>query len=290
MDFDGVTSGDSIVLRVKDDLSSLSLQSEDIRMYLPFVLNTEEFWNYAEKYSDGTMSKRLSPKTLLQYEFDIPDDVTEKNRLLWQAYKTKESYKAMIAATDEIVKSQFIELIQHCDSNKKTLESISTKGPQNGFYRKGAEVNGSIPIVKMSQLFGFESMDSANNCDQVSMSEDELRRFSLTENDLLFGRRSLVPEGAGKCRRVGSIQVTMVFESSILRVSIDPSVCYPRFIQSWTESPDGEQAISELRAGTSIVGITGSGLAKIQIPIPSIDKQSEFICFAEQADKSKYLG
>ena len=84
VDFDGVTSGDSIVLRVKYNLSNLGLDSVDIQKYLPFVLNTEEFWNYAEKYSDGTMSKRLSPKTLLQYEFEVPSDIREKNLLLWQ--------------------------------------------------------------------------------------------------------------------------------------------------------------------------------------------------------------
>ena len=109
VDFDGVTSGDSIVLRVKQDLSNLGISSAAVQKYLPFVLNTEEFWNYAEKYSDGTMSKRLSPKTLLQYEFEIPEDVESKNELLWAAFDAKESYRAMIRATDEMVKSQFIE-------------------------------------------------------------------------------------------------------------------------------------------------------------------------------------
>ena len=186
-------------------------------------------------------------------------------------------------------KSQFIELVQRCNPEKKTLESICTRGPQNGFYRKGAEIDGTIPIVKMSQLFGFESMSDVSHFDLVSMTEDEIRRFSLTENDLLFGRRSLVPEGAGKCRRAGKIDKTVVFESSILRVSIDPAICYPRFIQAWTESPEGEQAISELRAGTSVVGITGSGLSKVIIPVPTKSVQDVFIGVAEQADKSKYL-
>ena len=185
--------------------------------------------------------------------------------------------------------SQFIELVQRCNPEKKTLESICTRGPQNGFYRKGAEIDGTIPIVKMSQLFGFESMSDVSHFDLVSMTEDEIRRFSLTENDLLFGRRSLVPEGAGKCRRAGKIDKTVVFESSILRVSIDPAICYPRFIQAWTESPEGEQAISELRAGTSVVGITGSGLSKVIIPVPTKSVQDVFIGVAEQADKSKYL-
>ena len=58
--FDGLTSGDSIVLRAKNDR---------IARLLPFVLNTDVFWDYADQYSDGTMSKRLSPKTLMKYEF-----------------------------------------------------------------------------------------------------------------------------------------------------------------------------------------------------------------------------
>jgi len=59
VDFDGLTSGDSIVLRAKSEL---------LGKILPFVLNTDDFWDYADKYSDGTMSKRLSPKVLMQYE------------------------------------------------------------------------------------------------------------------------------------------------------------------------------------------------------------------------------
>ena len=186
--------------------------------------------------------------------------------------------------------SQFIELVKSSNPEKKTLASICTRGPQNGFYRKGAEIDGTIPIVKMSQLFGFESMGDVCHFDLVSMTEDELKRFSLTENDLLFGRRSLVPEGAGKCRRAGKVEQTVVFESSILRVSIDPDICYPRFIQAWTESPEGEQAISELRAGTSVVGITGTGLSKVIVPVPTKDIQYMFIRVAEQADKSKFAG
>ena len=288
VDFDGVTSGDSIVLRVKDNLSCLGLNSVDIQKFLPFVLNTEEFWNYAEKYSDGTMSKRLSPKTLLQYEFVVPSDVKEKNRLLWQAFETKESYRIMIKATDEMVKSQFIEILGNGNPVKKSLESICSKGPQNGFYRKDSEINGTIPIVKMKQLFAHESMEDASDFDLVSLSEDEKKRFSLTPNDLIFGRRSLVPEGAGKCRRVGNIDQLLVFESSILRVTINPEHCHPRFIQTWIESPEGESAISELRAGTSVVGITGSGLAKIMIPIPDKTSQSRILEIATQADKSKF--
>ena len=103
VDFDGLTSGDSIVLRAKE---------KTIGRLLPFVLNTDSFWEFADKYSDGTMSKRLSPKLLMQYEFDLPDEEEQEKLadMLWAANETKESYQELLRQTDELVKSQFIEM------------------------------------------------------------------------------------------------------------------------------------------------------------------------------------
>lgn len=82
--FDGITSGDTIVLRPKNTVYA---------EFLPFVLNTESFWTYAEKYSDGTMSKRLSPEILKQYVFYLPDekDWPYYSALLWQTEKALEA-------------------------------------------------------------------------------------------------------------------------------------------------------------------------------------------------------
>ena len=101
VNFEGVTSGDSIVLRVKEK------KYKDI---IPFILNTDDFWDYAEQNSDGTMSKRLAPDVLLEYECNIPENHQSIADKLWAAYKLKVSYKQMITATDEMVKSQFIEM------------------------------------------------------------------------------------------------------------------------------------------------------------------------------------
>ena len=114
VDFDGLTSGDSIVLRAKDPV---------IGRILPFVLNTDEFWDFADQYSDGTMSKRLSPKTLMKYEFELPaeEELEAFADLLWAANDTKEAYQALLRQTDELGKSQFIELFGDPVSNSKGL-------------------------------------------------------------------------------------------------------------------------------------------------------------------------
>ena len=115
VNFEGVTSGDSIVLRIKE---------EQYKEIIPFILNTEDFWDYAEQNSDGTMSKRLAPDVLLEYECNIPDNHQQVAEKLWAAYKLKEAYKKMISTTDEMVKSQFIEMFKDLPINGKIEDLV----------------------------------------------------------------------------------------------------------------------------------------------------------------------
>ena len=62
--FDGVCSGDGIVLR-----SNPKAFLPDL---LPFLLNTDAFWEYVTSQADGTMSKRITVKRLLSYTFVLP--------------------------------------------------------------------------------------------------------------------------------------------------------------------------------------------------------------------------
>ena len=102
VNFDGLTSGDSIVLHI---------ENETYRRIMPFVLNTDEFWNYANQHADGSMSKRLSPKLLMEYEFSLPENNIEKaSDILWAMERVKNAYRELIVRTDDLVISQFIEM------------------------------------------------------------------------------------------------------------------------------------------------------------------------------------
>ena len=123
VEFDGLTSGDSIVIRVKPNLSIEGVDSNAISRLLPFILNTNAFWDFANTNSDGTMSKRLSPQMLLSYEFELPPVADQKPLAdkLWAAYKLKASKLKLIDAIDEMVKSQFIEMFGAPANNERGL-------------------------------------------------------------------------------------------------------------------------------------------------------------------------
>ena len=280
--FDGICSGDITVIEAKPDRILPEL--------LPFIIQNDDLFDFAVGKSAGSLSPRVKWEHLKNYEFELPDMEKQKElaELLWAMDNTKKSYQKLIAATDELVKSQFME--QFSDVKKReTLEALSINGPQNGFYRKA---DGSVPnthIVKMKELFANECIADETSFDMVNMTPNEQKRFELTPDDLLFGRRSLVVEGAGKCRRVGDITLPLAFESSLLRITLDTERVLPRFVQAWFDTDEGRRAIISIRAVTTISGIKGSDLKRVLIPVPTLEQQECFLAFVRQSDKSKLL-
>lgn len=76
-------------------------------LLLPFIIQNDKFFDYAVSRSAGGLSPRVKWEHLKDYEFDLPP--IEEQRILadklWAAYRLKESYKKLLTATQEMVKS-----------------------------------------------------------------------------------------------------------------------------------------------------------------------------------------
>ena len=302
---DGICSGDITVIAAKG--------GKVIPELLPFFLRTDKFFDYAIQGSAGSLSPRVKWAHLANYEFNLPPLARQRElaELLWAANDLKESYKKAITATDEMLKAKFREMFGEVrnsefgiwnadggvasrgDAEERSgwpivdFQDVCIRGPQNGFYKKGIERAGNVRVLKMTQLFAHACIDDVSECDMWAVDKEDINKFKLTPNDLLFGRRSLVQEGAGKCRRVGNLSCDVIFESSMIRVTIDTDVALPRFIQLWTESVDGERTIAQMRSGTTVFGIRGRELKTMKIPLPPLPLQREFVAIAERADAAK---
>ena len=105
VDFDGICSDVSYICRTKDN--DVLLQS-----LLPFILQTPEFWQFAEENKKGGLPFFLNWKDFARFEFELQP--IERQRqiadLLWAMERVKIAYRELIARTDNLVKSQFIEM------------------------------------------------------------------------------------------------------------------------------------------------------------------------------------
>lgn len=143
---------------------------------------------------------------------------------------------------------------------------------RNGLSKKFELSDQGTRILDMKQLFGYNPVTDEVDMRQVVLTDSELKRFSLEEGDILFGRRSLVEEGAGKTT-IYKGEKSTVFESSIIRVRLDKSKCDPDFVNYYFNSPLGRGQVLSIITGAAVFGIKGSDLKNLKVKFPDLPTQ-----------------
>lgn len=105
VNFDGICSEKTFVLHTKDERILL-------QKFMPFIFQNERFWKYAIANKHGSTNFFVNWSTLADYSFELPSIEQQKaiSKLLWALNDTKKAYEDLIQKTDELVKSQFIEM------------------------------------------------------------------------------------------------------------------------------------------------------------------------------------
>ena len=130
VDFDGICSEKTFVIGTKDERVFL-------QRYLAVIVQSESFWDYCEEHKSGGVNFFVNWSTLAKYEFDLPD-LEEQKRIsdqVWAAYSLKESYRRLITATDEMVKSRFIEMFGGGNWAQKSLGEVGSFTRGGGFQK-----------------------------------------------------------------------------------------------------------------------------------------------------------
>ena len=143
---------------------------------------------------------------------------------------------------------------------------------RNGIYKKKEFHGRGVKIVNMGELFANPRLRDVH-MRRVELSELEQHRFGVQAGDLLFARRSLVAEGAGKCCVVLEINEPTAFESSIIRARPDPKKTDSLFLYYYFNSPLGLHALDTIRRQVAVAGITGTDLAQLPLEVPPLPEQ-----------------
>jgi type I restriction enzyme, S subunit len=156
------------------------------------------------------------------------------------------------------------------------FERLYAEPSRNGVYKSREYRETGIKIVNMGELFAYNIIGD-QDMERITLSESELTRFALNDGDLLFGRRSLVEAGAGKCALVEGLSGPTTFESSLIRVRLERKRAQPRFYLYWFQSHQGKAAIHSIVTGTNVKGITSSNLRNIRVVVPPIHVQDNIV-------------
>ena len=155
---------------------------------------------------------------------------------------------------------------------KINFGSLYLAPTRNGIYKDKSCHGSGVKIVNMGEIFAYDFIGS-QDMQRIEMTPEEMQTSGLKENDLLFARRSLVESGAGKASIVTVLSEPTTFESSIIRVRLDSTLCYPLFYLYWFRCLAGRAAISALVTGLNVKGIRGSELKGMVVDYPPIETQ-----------------
>ena len=152
--------------------------------------------------------------------------------------------------------------------------SLLREPVRNGIYKPKEFHGRGAKIVNMGELFGHPRLRDVD-MKRVELSRSEINRFGLAVGDLIFARRSLTAEGAGKCSVVLEICGDTTFESSIIRARPDENRADSLFLYYFFSSSVGAHQLDTIRRQVAVAGITGSDLSRLHVPAPPISEQQE---------------
>ncbi len=146
-------------------------------------------------------------------------------------------------------------------------------GPtRNGVYKPKKFHGTGAKMINMGELFAFSRIEQPE-MKRVQLSTKELDRFAVQAGDLLFARRSLVAEGAGKCSLVLGDGEPRAFESSIIRARPDKKKAVPAFLYYLFSSTYGRFLMSSILRQVAVSGIASSDLVNLEVPLPPLSEQ-----------------
>ena len=277
--FDGIFSAHGMVLRPRENVVD--------PQFFPFFISSDYFLDAAIKISVGSLSPTINWRDLKNLEFNLPS-LEEQRRLatvLQSITDTIETYKNLLSKTDELVKSQFIELFGDVTSGQAKYP-ISTLGALAQVWTGATPnrlvsdyYNGDIPWVKTGEIErGY-----------ITYTEESITEKALSETNckiLPEGSVMIAMYGQGKTRgTAGLLKIPATTNQACAAILPNPNLL-PVFTYHYCVSQ--YNSLRNMGRGAQQANLNLSLVKNFPIVVPPIEAQNRFAAFVEQLDKSKF--
>ena len=281
-----ITAVDCTICRPNESIIS--------KEYLCYFMRSSAYYKRLLGSVTGTTRKRISRKNLGNVELEVPSkerqmDVVEQLDCL---VKVIESRKQELQLLDNLIKARFVEMFGNPVINEKrwrqkSLGEITTKigsgaTPKGG---KGVYQEEGITLIRSMNVHNglFEYRELAHISDEQA---EKLDNVAIEENDVLLNITG------------ASVARSCVVPNKILPARVNQHVCIirckeyinPVFLNKLLIDDNYQDLLwSVAGAGATREAITKQQVESLQIIMPPVELQNEFMRFCNQVDKSKVV-
>lgn len=248
-EFEGICSGDILTFEPKNPKALLP-------ELLPFICQTDAFFDHALGTSSGSLSPRTSWSALKAFELPLPPIKEQKRiaEILWAADEAVEKMNNLLTHSEEYLKSLYQECFLFPKNNIKRLKDIASitmgQSPESKYC--GSDVKG-IPFYQGCTDFTDIYPEVTTYCSKP--------KKTAKQNDILISVRAPVGE-------VNISKVDCCIGRGIAAISpklVSKEILFHLLIAN-------KQKITAYEQGSTFKAINKNDLENLQLNIPEDDK------------------
>lgn len=271
---DGIFSAHGMIFRPKTQV----IDPE----YFPFFISSNYFMDAAIRISVGSLSPTVNWKTLKELEFDLPslEEQRKNAALLKSINETKEAYQELLIQTDNLVKSQFIEMFYDKGYPVKSIGDVVD--------RKIARVAKVFSKTDEIQYLDISSIDNASKTvtgltPYTLMDAPSRAQYVLAKDDIVYS--TVRPN-------LQNIAINPYEEENVVGST---GFCVLRctgvstgYMWGVVNSTLFTDTMINKASGANYPAVTDKVVLAYEIPIPPEDQQLAYEHLVRQSDKSKF--
>ncbi len=294
----GATAGKSILIKnaPKDAVFASYLirivpnKKDIIPEYLSYFFLTPAYWEVVGQNAAGAAQPNINGTKLSEFIVPVAPQGEQKriveklDALLTRIDTAIEHLQESVTLADALFSSALNRVFNPTESKIRsdsnyalpegwcwmTVQEISRK-IQYGHTAKAAD-KGNAQFLRITDI-------QDNNIDWsgvpfVELSEKEIEKYALTENDLVFARSGAT---AGKSILVKEPPHNAIFASYLIRIIPNTEIIQPEYLELFFKSPAYWDIVKANAAGAAQPNINGTKLGEFKVPIPNLEIQKRIV-------------
>jgi type I restriction enzyme S subunit len=261
-EFEGICSGDILTFEPKNRKVLLP-------KLLPFICQSDAFFDHALDTSAGSLSPRTSWKALQDFEFPLPplDEQKRIAEILWAADEAVEQWRRVYSVLNILISVHRVEFFSRKNWSTKKLKNLFSVQLGKMLSPKAKTGNQSFPYLANYNV-QWDRID-LEKVQEMDFSEKEREKFALAPGDIL------VCEG-------GEVGRSAIWHGEIENCYYQKALHRLRPISNFSSEvmlqfmmwADRKGLFKALTGHSTIAHLTAVKLKEMDVPVPSDKEQA----------------
>ncbi|MCK2183822.1 restriction endonuclease subunit S [Halomonas getboli] len=277
--------------------------------FLYYLVRSKAFVDAISGRVQGALYPAAKSHDVKNYQFSLPPAQEQRSiaNKLDEMLAQVNNLKARLDAIPAILKRLRQSVLEAAVSGRLTsdwrkesrlnpaieveLDCVIDKGPQNGIYKPSSAYGEGVRIIRIDGFYDGELIPWSG-MRRLEISCEELGKWRVNAGDILINRVNSI-EYLGKCALVRDVPEEAVFESNIMRFSVDSEKAIPGYVMRCLGSSSlKRQLVGKAKHAVNQASINQKDVKSCVIPLPQVEEQAEIVrrvdqlfAFADQVEK-----